>query len=63
MDSRDPVVTGGDLSHYSKLVEDFKEDYPEVMEEIDEYLPLPLVDELVITVFVDSDHSRDKVTR
>ena len=62
VDSQDPTITGGDLSHYSKPVEDFKDNYPDTMEEIDEYLPLPLIDELSITVFVDSDYAHDKVT-
>ena len=46
VDSREPIVTGGDLICHSKLVEDFKEEYPEAVEEIDDYLPPPLVDEL-----------------
>ena len=62
VDSRDPIITGGDLSCYSKLVEDFKEEYPEALEEIDSYLPPPLVDKLSITVSVDSNHAHDKVT-
>ena len=28
VDSRDPIVTGVDFSSYSRLVEDFKEEYP-----------------------------------
>ena len=62
-DSRDPIITGGDLSHYSKLVEEFKEEYPKAMEDIYEYLPPPLIDDMAITVFVNSDHAHDKVTR
>ena len=31
------------------------------VENVDKYLPPPLVDELAITVFVDSDHAHDKV--
>ena len=34
VDYWDPIVTGGDLSCYSKLVEEFKEEYPEAVEEI-----------------------------
>ena len=63
VDSRKPIVTGGDLICHSKIVEDFKEEYPEAVEEIDYYLPPPLVDELDITVFLDSDHAHDKATR
>ena len=62
-DSRYLIITRGDLSNYYKLVEYFREEYPKAMEEIDEYLPPPLVDELAITMFVDSDHTYDKVTR
>ena len=63
VDSRDPIIIGGDLSCYYKRVEEFKEEYPEAVEEIDDYLPPQLVDELAITVFVDSNHTHDKVTR
>ena len=63
MYSQEHIVTGGDLSCHSKLVEEFKEEYPEDVEDIDGCLPPPLVNELVITVFVDSDHAHDKVTR
>ena len=62
-DSRYLIITRGDLSNYYKLVEYFREEYPKAMEEINEYLPPPLVDELAITVFVDSDHAHDKLTR
>ena len=63
MDSRDPIITGGELIHYSKHLEVLKEEYPKAMEEIDEYLPPLLIDELEIAVFVDSDHAHDKVNR
>ena len=63
VDSWDPIFTRGDLSCYSKLVEDFKEEYPKAIDGIDNYLPPPLVDKLAITVFVDSDHAHDKLTR
>ena len=63
VDSRDPIITGGDLSDYHKMLESFKEEYPDAVEEIDANLPTPLVDELAVTMFVDSDHAHDKVTR
>ena len=44
-------------------MEDFKEEYPEAVEDIDNYIPPPLVDDLAVTVFVNSDHAHDKVTR
>jgi hypothetical protein len=37
--------------------------YPGAFEEIDANLPKPLIDEIEITVFVDSDHAHDKVSR
>ena len=45
---------------YSK---EFKDLYPDAHEELDARLPEPLVDEMNITVFVDSDHAHDKITR
>ena len=44
-------------------MESFKEEYPKDVEEIDADLSMPLVEEMEITVFVDSDHTQDKVTR
>ena len=42
----------------------FKENYPDATEEIDcKIVPAPMIDELEITAFVDSDHARDKKTR
>ena len=35
VDYQDPIITVGYLSNYSKLVEDFKKDYPEAMEDIE----------------------------
>ena len=37
--------------------------YPDSCEEIDVNLPEPLIDEIKITTFVDSDHAHDKITR
>ena len=37
--------------------------YPDSTEELDANLSTPLVGEISITVFVDSDHGHDKVTR
>ena len=41
----------------------FKEMYPDTVEEIDEDVPMHLIGEMKITTFVDSDHTRDRVTR
>ena len=37
--------------------------YPDAAEELDANLPMPLMEEISITLFVDSDHEHDKVTR
>ena len=41
----------------------FEEFYPDAVEEIDVKVPEPKVDELEITVFVDSDHAHDRLTQ
>ena len=43
-------------------MEDFEEEYPEAVEDIDADLPNPLVEELAITMFVDSNHAHEKAT-
>ena len=63
VDSRDPIVVGGEEERGADLRKELGEYYDEASEEIDDRLPEPLVDELAITVFVDSDHAHDKVTR
>jgi hypothetical protein len=43
---------------------DFLEDYPDAVEEIDSsFYPVPKGDELETSIFFDSDHAHDKVTR
>ena len=63
INSRDPILRGGEEA----LGEDFTQElgslYPDAAEELDANLPTPLVGEISITVFVDSDHRHDKVTR
>ena len=63
MDSRDPIITGGDCKTGDMMAERLQSDYPDAVEAIDANLPAALIDELAITVFVDSDHAHDKVTR
>ena len=63
VDSRDPIITGGDDVGADKLAASFREEYPDAAEEVDTNLPIPLVEELAITAFVDSDHAHDKITR
>ena len=41
----------------------FKDVYPDAAEEIDGNIPEPMIDELEITAFVDSDHAHDLKTR
>jgi len=59
VDSRDPIITGGDEVKAKQLAASFREEYPDVVEEIDCNLPMPLVEELAIKTFVDSYHAHD----
>jgi hypothetical protein len=63
VDSRDPIITGGDFEVGTKMAEALLSDYPDAREEIDAKLPKALCDEIAITAFVDSDHAHDKITR
>ena len=63
VDSRDPVLVGGKDSLAMDFGQLFKELYPDAKEEVDCKVPVPLIDELEITAFVDSDHAHDRVTR
>jgi hypothetical protein len=63
VDSRDPIITGGDFSIGESIIKNLIDDYPDAAEAIDEKLPMPLCDEIALTAFVDSDHAHDKVTR
>ena len=63
VDSRDPIYIGGEEALQIDFTEELGTDYPGACEEVDTKLPEPLVDEMAITVFVDSDHAHDKVTR
>ena len=62
-DSRDPIFedAGGALRIDFTAI--LKDQYPWAQEEIDINVPEPLIQELAITCFVDSDHSHDTVTR
>ena len=63
VDSRSPDFSGFEEDFSKDYASILGEDYPEASEEVDSNLPKPLVDELDITVFVDSDHAHDKITR
>ena len=63
IDSRDPKLVGGKDALERDYTEIFRSFYPDAEEEIDSKLPTPLIDELEITAFVDSDHAHDRITR
>jgi len=63
VDSNDLIVIGGKDALNINLPELLKDQYPDAVEEIDCKVPKPLVNEMEITAFVDSDHAHDKVTR
>jgi Reverse transcriptase (RNA-dependent DNA polymerase) len=63
VDSSDPIFNGFEDEFAKDYVTILGEDYPEATEEVDQNLPTPLVDEMTISAFVDSDHAHDKVTR
>jgi hypothetical protein len=60
VDSREPIYTGGKDALGLVYTVELKDQYPEAHEEVDTNAPSPLVDEMEITVFVDSDHAHDQ---
>ena len=63
VDSSDPIYEYGEEHLNANIQKKMEKFYPEASEEIDRRLPTPLYPELQTTVFVDSDHAHDKVTR
>jgi hypothetical protein len=63
VDSRDPIRRGGEDGLGKDFTKEFESQYPDACEELDVNLPRTLIDEMEITVFVDSDHAHDKVSR
>jgi hypothetical protein len=63
VDSGDPVFVNFNDDFEQDFVVQLGEDYPGACEEIDLRLPIPIVPELTISAFVDSDHAHDKITR
>ena len=63
VDSRDPILRGGEEALGKDFTQELGALYPDAAEELDANLPTPLVGEISITVFVNSDHGHDKVTR
>ena len=58
IDPREPKLNVS----YEELTPDFGNQYADFIEEVDDKLPEALMDELPITIFVDSNHGHDKVT-
>ena len=63
VNSNDPIVIGGKDVLKLNFQDLLQRQYPDAVEEIDCKVPKPLVEEMEITAFVDSDHDNDKVTR
>ena len=58
IDPREPIS----IEKYSDVIPDFGNQYEKFEEEIDEKIPKPLMKELDINIFVDSNHGHDLVT-
>ena len=63
VDSRDPILRGGEEALGKDFTQELGALYTDAAEEQDDNIPMTLVGEISITVFVDSDHGHDKVTR
>ena len=63
VNSRDPILRGGREALGKDFTQELGAPYPNAAEELDANLPTTLVEEISITVFVDSDHGHDKITR
>ena len=63
VNSRDPILRGGEEALEKDFTQDLGALYPDTAEELDANLLIPLVEEISINVFVDSDHGQYKVTR
>ena len=63
VDSRDPIVRGGKEALGKDFTKELCALYPDAAEELDANLPTPLVEEISITIFIDSENAHEKVTR
>mmetsp|Transcript_1218 Transcript_1218/g.1855 ORF Transcript_1218/g.1855 Transcript_1218/m.1855 type:complete len:150 (+) Transcript_1218:52-501(+) len=63
IDSWEPKFLSGEDTMDKDFTEELGKQYPNAKEEMDLKLPEPLVDEIVLTTFVDSDHTYNKVSR
>ena len=63
VNSRDLILRGGEEALGKDFTQELGALYPDAAEELDANLPTSLVGEIIITVFVDSDHGHDELTR
>jgi hypothetical protein len=63
VNSRYPTYLNCEADFEKDYVRELQEAYPGACEEVDANVPEPLVNELAITVFANSDHAHDKITR
>ena len=63
VDSRDLILRGGEEALGKDFTQKLGALYPNAAKELDANLPTSLVGGISITVFVDSDHGHDEVTR
>lgn len=63
VDSCDSIHVGGKEALEQNLVEELADLYPDLTEEVDVNLPKPLVEELEITCFDDSNHAHGQISR
>ena len=61
--SKDPIYVGGRDALNSDFRIMLEDKYPDVADEFNNKFPDPLIDELEVAAFVDSDHAHDKSTR
>ena len=58
VDPRDPIVN----LEYKQVIPDFGNQYSDFSEDEDTRLPKPLMKELAVNIFVDSNHAHDRIT-
>jgi hypothetical protein len=63
VDSRDSIFENCESAFKKDYTVEMEAMYPDAFEEVDANVPEAKFDELAVTVFVDSDHAHDKVTR
>ena len=63
MNLRDPICRGGEIFILKDYMKELENMYPGAREELGSKFPKLMVNKLKITVFVDTDHTHDKVSR